>query len=191
MSHVASIYTTLRLWGLRKSQGYFWTTPWALWEVTDQGETPPAMENWLSTKNYTTGWVLIVGRHFFLQKTGLLQQRTDKTWQCIFNAIYVPPPSSACLRLRGAWFLTLGPSITLFDAWWPKVPSVQFDIKWNAHKHTMILTSIIIDQEARDANMHNAMQPRHASKLIQYEHVNKHANMQACNNILNSWQNAS
>ena len=90
MSHVASVYTALHLWGLHKSQDHFWTTPWALWEVTDQAGAPPAMELWSSTKNYITCWVLIFGRHwklptdhFFLLNTGLLQQRTDKTWQCI------------------------------------------------------------------------------------------------------------
>ena len=72
MTHVASVYTALHLWGLHKSQGCFWNTPWG--GVGDHRQRGNTTGHPL-TKNYAMGYGCLVDRqyrwptsHNFLQK---------------------------------------------------------------------------------------------------------------------------
>ena len=102
-----------------------------------------------------------------------LQQRENSVWHGIFKQMWVWSHSLSCNGLKGAWPSTLGPSITHFNAWCPKEPSVRINAQW-MHINTKggPLTSMMVDQEAKDACL-MLCNPKHVITLVQHGHANK------------------
>ena len=117
--------------------------PWTLGNTTGQEEWPPAKgddHRLLVKPSATDGWPVSTAdgrpakascRILFWQ-----QQRAKQGIVMHFKQMCAPTHPLSCLWLKGTWFSILGPPIAHFNAWWPKKPSMHFDMECNAHKHT-------------------------------------------------------
>ena len=114
---------------------------WTLWSITDQGETSPTMVEGSSTKYSALGHPSLVDRHFmqstghiYLQNPVLIAAEGKHGMAMHFKQMCAPTHSLSCLWLKGVWDSTLRSPIANFNAWWPKRPSMHFDVKSNANQ---------------------------------------------------------
>ena len=85
---------------------------------------------WSSAKHYALNQTCFAGRHptlpagqFFLLKPVWQQQRAKHGMAMHFKQCLHQPHSLSYSWLKGAWYSALGPSVTHFNVWWPKMSS--------------------------------------------------------------------
>jgi len=87
------------------------------------------------------------------------QQRAKHSMAMHFKQCMHQPHSLSYSWLKGGWVSILGPPIAHFNAWWPKKPSIYFDMECNAHNQTKGLD--LYHTQLKRWSMHaNGMQPR-------------------------------